>query len=472
VKALPVLPRLVTVAVLLLGLWAVTPAAAAPGVVRLEVAIGKSQVIDLTEPFTRASVTNPSIADVFAVTPSQILINGKAIGVTSLVVFYPTSTLFFDLVVQIDTTLLSERIRELSPGGDIQVTPAQDALIISGRAPSEQMMAGIAEVAALFAPKGKVINLLSVADAKPPQVLLQVQVAEVARTALRELGFSIRALGQTLQGGTFPGTPFTAPIGSLGVVTAAASAVGRGTGGATAGGPDFLFSAADFFISSGRRDYAGIVRALAERNLARTLAKPNLVTQSGKEAKFLSGGEFPIPVAQELGRVTVEFKEFGVLLTFTPVVDGDLINLKVSPEVSSLDFTQGLSFAGFRIPAVLKNEASTTIKLKDGESFAIAGLIKNEVRQTVGKIPLLGDIPILGALFRSTRFQHDETELLFLVTVKLVQPTATGTAGVPDPRKMMELREDEKKDLTLIPGIPGVGEVVDRPLGSSNLERK
>jgi pilus assembly protein CpaC len=465
------LRRLLTLALLLVGTWTATPAVAAPGVVRLEVSIGKSQVIDLKEAFTRASVTNPLIADVFAVTPTQILINGKAIGVTSLVVFYPTRTLFFDLVVQIDTTLLSERIRELSPGGDIQITPAQDSLILSGRASSEQMVAGIAEVAALFAPKGKVINLLSVTDAKPPQVLLQVQVAEIARTALRELGFSIRALGQTLQGGMFPGTPFTAPLGALGVVSGSGSPVGRGTDSAL-GGPDFLFSAADFFISSGRRDYAGIVRALAERNLARTLAKPNLVTQSGKEAKFLSGGEFPIPVAQELGRVTVEFKEFGILLTFTPVVDGEFINLKVQPEVSSLDFTQGLAFAGFRIPALLKNEASTNVKLKDGESFAIAGLIKNQVRQTVGKIPLLGDIPILGTLFRSTRFQHDETELLFLVTVKLVQPPPTGTAGVPDPRKLLELREDEKKDLTLIPGIPGIGEVVDRPLGSSNLERK
>jgi pilus assembly protein CpaC len=457
-------------AVMLAGVWSTPSPAAAQGVVRLEVSIGKSQVIDLKEAFTRASVTNPAIADVFAVTPTQILVNGKAVGVTSLVVFYPAKTLFFDLVVQIDTTLLSERIRELSPGGDIQITPAQDALIISGKAASEQMVAGIAEVAALFTPKGKVINLLSVTDAKAPQVLLQVQVAEVARTALKELGFSIRALGRTLQGATFPGGPFTAPIGVLGAVSGSSSPVGRGTANDTAGGPDFLFSAADFFISSGQRDYAGIVRALSDRNLARTLAKPNLVTQSGKEAKFLSGGEFPIPVAQELGRVTVEFKEFGILLTFTPVVEGDTINLRVRPEVSSLDFSQGLSFAGFRIPALLKNEANTTIKLKDGESFAVAGLIKNEVRQAVGKIPLLGDIPILGVLFRSTRFQHNETELLFLVTVKLVQAPPPGSASVPDPRKLLELRETEKKDLTLIPGIPGVGEVVERPLGSSNLE--
>ena len=208
--------------------------------------------------------------------------------------------------------------------------------------------------------------------------------------------------------------------------------------------------------------------ALADRNVLRTLAKPNLVTQSGKEAKFISGGEFPFPIAQDNNTITVQFKEFGVGLIFLPVVqDGENINLKIRPEVSSLDFSQGLVSAGFSIPVIRKNEAATTINLKDGESFAIAGLINNEVRQAVAKIPVLGDIPILGALFRSTRFQNNETELLFLVTVKLVKPDAPGT-GV-DARRLMDLREEEKKDFTLVPEIPGVGEVVDRPFGKSNL---
>lgn len=456
---------------LLSGGYHSTPAGA-QGVVRLDVAIGKSQVIELKEPFTRASVTNPNIADVFVITPNQILINGKAVGVTSLVVFYPGKTLFFDLVVQIDMALLTERLREIAPRDEIQVTPAQDAIIISGKVSNEHLIAGVAEVAALFAPKGKVVNLLSVIDVKPQQVLLQVHVAEVAREALRELGFSVRALGSRVQGGTFPGNPFTAPLGVLGVVTAPGEATGRGVPDTAAGGPDFLFSAADFFISSGRRDYAGIVRALSERNLARTLAKPNLVTQSGKEAKFLSGGEFPIPVGQDFGRITIQFKEFGILLAFTPIVEGETITLKVKPEVSSLDFQRGLEFSGFRVPSILKNEASTTISLRDGESFAIAGLIKNEVRQAVAKIPILGDIPILGTLFRSTRFQHNETELLFLVTAKLVQAPPVGSPSVPDPGKLMELREDEKKEFTLVPGIPGVGEVVEHPLGKSNLPAK
>ena len=440
------------------------------GMIRIDVTLGKSQVVQLKEAFTRVSVTNPNIADVFVITPNQILINGKASGVTSLVVFYPSRTMFFDVVVQSDLALLAERLKQIAPREEIQVQPAPDAIILKGTVANEHMIAGAVEIASMFAPKGRVVNLLSVAEVNPQQVMLQVHVAEVAREALRELGFSIRALGSVIQGGSFPGVPFFPPLGSLGAVTPSGSAVGRSS-------PDFLFTSpqggSGFFLSSGKRDYAGLVQALAERSLLRTLAKPNLVTQSGKEAKFLSGGEFPFPVAQQNNAITIEFKEFGVGLLFTPViVDGVTVNLKVRPEVSSLDFSQGLQVSGFSIPVIRKNEAFTNVTLKDGESFAIAGLINNEVRQTVAKIPVMGDIPILGALFRSTRFQNNETELLFLVTVKLVKAGPSGSASVPDPTRLMELRREERKEFTLTPGFPGVGEVVDRPFGQSNLPAK
>ena len=436
------------------------------GVVRLEVVIGKSQVVQLKEPFTRVSVTNPGIADVFVVTPNQILVSGKAVGTTSLIVFYPRSTVFFDLLVQTDLTLLRERLKHVAPKDEIDVQAAQDSLILTGTSTSEQVMVGAIEVASVFAPKGKVISLLSVTDVKPQQVLLQVHVAEATRQALKELGFSVRALGDTLQGGATPGNAFFPGLGSLGAVAARGLsdyAVGKNT-------PDFAFPGSNFFLSSGRRDYAGLVRALAEKDLFRTLAKPNLITQSGKEAKFLSGGEFPYPVAQENNRTTIEFKEFGVGLLFTPVVvDGETITLKIRPEVSSLDFSQGLVTNGFAIPVIRKNQAATNISLKDGETFAIAGLINTEVRQAVAKIPLLGDIPILGALFRSSRFVNNETELLFLVTVKLVKPEPVGSPAVPEAAKMLELRPKEKSEFTLLPGIPGIGEVIDRPFGQSDL---
>jgi len=454
---------LATLVLTLLALGATAARAADPALLRLEVTIGKSQVLNLQEPFARVSVTNPAIADVFVVTPNQILINGKAVGTTSLVVFYPTKTVFFDVLVQTDLALLRERLRDVAPRDAIQVHAAQDAIILEGNVSSERTTAGAIEVAGVFAPKGKVISLLSLTDVKPQQVLLQVHVAEIARAALRELGFSARALGQAFQGAAFPGNPFSLPIGTLGPVAA------NGLFGQAS--PDFQFSGSSFFLSSGRRDYAGVVRALADRNVLRTLAKPNLVTQSGKEAKFLSGGEFPFPVAQSNNTISIEFKEFGIGLVFLPVVvDGETINLRVRPEVSSLDFSQGLQSAGFNIPVIRKNEAATTVNLKDGESFAIAGLVNNEVRQAVAKIPILGDIPILGALFRSTRFQNNETELLFLVTVKLVKADPPGSG--PDPRRLMDLRPEEKKDFTLVPGIPGVGDIVTQPFGQSSMPAK
>lgn len=434
-----------------------TAKAAGPGLVRIDVTIGKSQVIAVKEPFDRVSVTDPNIADVFVVKPSQILINGKTVGVTSLVVFYPQKTQFFDLVVQTDLDLLRERLKKVAPRDKIEVHPAQEAVLLQGTVSSEEMIAGAADLASVFSPKGRVINLLTVSDVRPQEVMLQVQVAEVARASLRELGFSFRLLGDAFQGGAFPGTPFFPALGLVSDPQA----------------PDLAFSdLANLFFASDDRDFAGIVRALAERDLLRMLAKPNLVTESGKEASFLSGGEFPFPVAQEATEsITIQFKPFGVRLIFLPVVaDGNRIHLRVEPEVSSLDFSQGLVSAGFQVPVLRKNAASTTVNLKDGESFAIAGLINNEVRQSVGKIPLLGDIPILGALFRSTRFQNNETELLFIVTVKLVQASPPGSPTVPDPSKLLEPTEEEKTEFTLVPGIPGVGEVMEHPFGKSRVQ--
>jgi pilus assembly protein CpaC len=435
--------------------------------VRIDVTIGKSQVIELKEPFTRVSVTNPNIADVFVVTPTQMLVSGKAVGVTSLIVFHPARTMFFDLVVQTDLGLLKERLKEVTPRDEIQVQAAQDAIVLSGFVSNEHMIGAAQEVAAAFVPKGRVINLLAVAPVKTPQIMLQVHVAEASREALRELGFSIRAMGTAFQGAAFPGNPFAPALGTLGEAIVGGRALPQGFREPT---PDISLQNSSFFLSSGARDYAGVVRALAERGLVRTLAKPNLVTESGKEAKFISGGEIPVPISEGINGVTISWKEFGVGVVFTPVVaDGETINLKIRPVVSSLDPTVGIRSASIEIPGLRKNEAFTNINVKDGESFAIAGLINNEVRQTVSKIPVLGDIPIIGALFRSTAFRNRETELLFLVTVKQVRSLPPGSPAVPDPNQLMEMRPGEKKEFTLVPGVPGVGEIVDRPFGTSNL---
>ncbi len=459
-------PGRVILSALVIGCW-VSAAAAEQGLVRIDVTIGKSQVIEVKERFDRVSVTDPNIADVFVITPNQILINGKAVGVTSLVVFYPQKTLFFDLVVQTDIALLQERLKQIAPRDEIEVRQAQNAIILHGAVTSDNLVSSAGEVASVFTPKGKVVNLLTVRDVKPQEVMIQVQVAEVLRTALRELGFSARLLGSTFQGAFFPGAAFFPPLGLIG-------AAGNVVDTPTIQSPEMQFTdLANLFFASPDRDFAGLVRAMAERDLLRVLAKPNLVTQSGKKASFLSGGEFPFPVSQggaTAGAITIEFKPFGVSLNFLPVVvDGSRINLAIEPEVSSLDFAQGLVSAGFQVPSIRKSTASTTVNLRDGESFAIAGLINNEIRQAVAKIPFLGDIPILGALFRSVRFKNNESELLFLVTVKLVKGVPPGDPRLPDPTKLMEMTEEEKSEFTLLPGIPGVGEVVERPLGRSDL---
>jgi pilus assembly protein CpaC len=427
--------------------------------VRIDVKIGKSPLIEVKEAFDRVSVTDPTIADVFVISPNQILISGKTVGVTSLVLFYPRKTLFFDLVVQNDLALLRERLKQIAPRDGIEVYPARNAIVLQGAVSSEELITASAELAAVFSPDGKVVNLLILRDVKPQQVLIQVTVAEVARRALKELGFSWRLLGSAFQGGAFPGTPFFPPLGLL----------------SEAGNPDLEFTElTNLFFASPSRDYGGLVRAIAERDLFRVLAKPNLITESGTEASFLSGGEFPYPVVQSnSGAISVVFKPFGVGLIFLPVVlDDGTINLRVEPEISTLDFANSVVSAGTEVPTIRKNSAFTTLNLRDGESFAIAGLINNSVRQTVSKIPLLGDIPILGALFRSTQFQNDETELLFLVTVKLVKPFPPGSPATPDPTEILELRPEEKEEFTLVPGIPGVGEVVKHPFGTSNLNRQ
>jgi pilus assembly protein CpaC len=452
--------------ILLVAILALPFYAAAQGLVRIDVTIGKSQIIELKDPFTRVSVTNPSIADVFVVTPTQILVNGKAVGVTSLVVFYPGRTMFFDLAVQTDLGLLRERLKEIAPQDDITVQPLQDAIVLSGTVSSQRLVGGAQEVAAAFAPRGRIVNLLTVAPIKTPQVMLQVHVAQASREALRELGFSIQALGRVFTGAAFsslvPGSGGFAPGFFGGTSTV--------TGPARFESPQFNLSDATFFLSSAQRDYAGIVRALSDRGLVRTLAKPNLVTESGREARFLSGGEFPYPVAQGNGAVSVEWKPFGVGLVFTPVIlDGETISLEVRPEVSTLDFSREIQGAGVVLPVVRKDEAFTHINLKDGESFAIAGLINEDVTKRVSKIPVLGDIPIIGALFRTTRFSSEERELLFLVTVKQVRGGPPGSPSVPDPLKLMEQRPEENKEFTLVPGIPGVGELIQRPFGESNL---
>jgi len=389
----------------------------APSVPRIVLTAGRSTVLMTEFEVTRIAVTSPAVADAVVVQPREVLIDGKSPGTVSLVVWGAAERRQFDVVVNPAVSTLEQRLQSLFPGEDIQVSENEDAIILSGRASSNTISLRAAEIAAASASKAKVVNLLQLpGGSESQQVLLQVRFAEVSRRALMELGVSF----------------FTGNSGYKDVVArtttqqfAAPNYVDR-IGPPPAYNPtsegkltfsDFL----NLFFFSTKYDIGAAVRALESKGLFQSLAEPNLIAYNGQEASFLAGGEIPIPVVQGLSNaVTIQFKEYGIRLNFRPTIAGDTIRLKVRPEVSTLDFPNGIVLSGFRIPALATRRAETDVELRDGQHLAIAGLLDNTMLKNVTKIPLLGDIPILGTFFRSSDSQQQRTELLVVVTPRLV----------------------------------------------------
>jgi pilus assembly protein CpaC len=385
---------------------------------RLDLGVGKSKVLDTPMPIKRASLANPEIADTVVLSPTQIYLTGKTVGVTSLTLWQDNGKMFatFDVVVSPDLTRLKENLyRTLPDEQGIQVTANHEHVTLSGTVSNTMNLTRALGIAEAYAPK-KVTNLLQVGGVQ--QVMLEVRVAEMNRELIRRLGvnlgavardgFGVTALNQltTLLGGgsvTGAGGAFSSSSALAQDVTSGInSAIGFRTGSIT---------------------WTGYIDALKEQNIVKVLAKPTLVALSGQEAAFLAGGEFPIPVPQAFGVLSIQFKKFGVGLTFSPtVLSNRHINITVAPEVSELDFSNALRIQGFTIPAITTRRASTVIELADGQSFAIGGLLRDNLRESVKKFPVLGDIPILGALFRSSSFQKNETELVIIVTPHLVKP--------------------------------------------------
>jgi pilus assembly protein CpaC len=341
------------------------------------------------------------------VRPREILIDGKAPGTISLIVWGGERREQYDLVIEQPIAALEQQLRQLFPGEPITVTVNADAIVLSGRASSTAVMLRAAEVARAAAPKANVLNMLQVPGASDSQqVMLQVRFAEVNRRALTELGTSF----------------FTGPSGYK-------NWVGRSTTQQFPA-PDFdndegglVF--ADFlnlFLFNTKYNAGTLIKALKSNGYFQSLAEPNLIAYNGQEASFLAGGEFPVPIVQgATGTVSILFKEFGVRLNFKPTIAGDLIRLHVRPEVSSLDFNNGIVLEGFRIPALTTRRAETEVELRDGQSFAIAGLIDNEAQTDVAALPLLSQIPIIGHLFKSKAERKERTELLVLITPRLVR---------------------------------------------------
>jgi pilus assembly protein CpaC len=401
---------------------------------QLDVPVNKSQVLRVDRAYSKALIGNPDIADIVPITSTSVYVLGKKTGTTSLTLYDRSNRLIavVDVVVGPDVTTLKRQLSELMPGSPIAARMSNDSVVLEGVVSNAVMADRAVQIAETYAP-GKVVNLLSLGSAQ--QVMLEVRFAEVKRSALSQIGvnWDIMSDGGRLQGISGGGSSLTAdPTTGLGVLKHGAITDSFG-----------IISRA--FRAFGE-NFNVTLDALERRGAVTTLAEPTLVALSGETASFLAGGEFPVPVVQNGGggsgansgnsvAFTVEWKPFGVSLAFTPTVLGDgVINMVVAPEVSSIDPTASIVINNLTIPGLQTRRAKTVIELRDGESFALAGLIRKDFQDTIRQVPLLGSIPIIGALFRSTGFQHEQTELVIIVTPRLVRPVPAGALKAPTDR--------------------------------------
>lgn len=400
----------------------------------LHILVGHSLLITSPTRIKRISLADPKIADATVVSPYQVLVNGKAPGGVSLIIWDESGqNQNFEVSVDIDIMGITQKIHEVFPGEPVQIETSGNVVMLSGRVSSEEVANKIQEVVKNVTPN--VTSLMQVPPSPPAaQVSLQIEFADVNRTAMTQLGANfLRNFGSNM-----PLSVTTQQFAPPGITTTQSVATNGSTSTTTTSGNQFsLSNLLNIAIFRPDINLAVFIEALQNQNVLEILAEPNLITESGKEASFLAGGQFPYPVPQNTGAagfstITIQFKEYGVRLSFTPTVLPDgTIHLKLAPEVSSLDYTNAVTLNGFTIPAVAVNHATAEIDLKDGQSFAIAGLLDNRVTSQLEKIPGIGDIPILGKLFQSWSQTKSKNELLIVATPHVVRPIA---AGEPTPQ--------------------------------------
>ena len=403
------------------------PQAQAPqGSAPLRVMVGKSLLINTTERLKRIALTDDSIASGRVITPTQILIHGRAPGEISLLIWDELErSRSFDLRVDVDVSACAEEEHRVFPDEQISVTPSRSAIVLSGHVSSEDVAKRAADLASAYSPK--VVNVLTFGPVGAQEVLLQVKFAEVDRSAITQLGVNFLSTGAA----NTIGTSTTGQFGGFGPQSLTVSKGPNGSTTTTNG--ETLNNVLNLFLFRPDINFGAVIQALQTKNLLQILAEPNLIAVNGKEASFLAGGQFPFPVVQPgngFTAVTISFKEFGVRLQFTPVItpNGN-IHLRVAPEVSTLDFANALTISGFTVPALSTRKAETEFELQDGQSFVIAGLMDNRVTDIYNKIPGLGDIPVLGNFFRSKSLQKSNSELMVLCTVKRISPSNEPVEG-------------------------------------------
>ena len=401
---------------------------------RVTVTVGKSEDVHTDQNFTDITVGDPDVADVNPLTDHALSILGKKIGTTRVTVYGPDKKAvgIFDVEVSYDVSRLSAEIARFT-GGGIKVSSIDGRIMLSGTSPDAVSLDKAVTIARQFAPD--VINTVDVTQ--PQQVMLEVRFVEADRQASRELGVQWNVFGSRVLanvGNQVPASqlPITAPGGSFqqpGVsvggpnIAAAAETISPVVAaGLLSGASPFGFLVGRLIGGSNPLDVE--LNALEQKGLVRSLAQPNLVALSGDTASFLAGGEYPIPVPGTLGQVTIEYKKYGVGLAFTPTVRNDgQINLVIKPNVSQLDPAHSVSIAGgINVPALIVREASTTVELRDGQSFMLGGLLQNQSQTNQDQLPWLGDVPVLGALFRSAAYQKNESDLVIIVTPHVVRP--------------------------------------------------
>jgi pilus assembly protein CpaC len=401
----------------------------------LDVPMNRAVVVESDVPFAELSIANPGIADISSLSDRTIYVLGKSPGLTTLTLLDASGQLItnVDVRVSADISEFKERLRQILPGEKIEVRTANDGIVMSGIVSSSSRLQRALDLAERYAPE-RVSNLMSVGGIQ--QVMLKVRFAEMQRNVSKSLSSSL-AINKS--------------VGGLGVNAGSGSNVTSGGIGTALGGnvpaTNTNNGAILFGFNAGSTQVGILLEALETKGVVRTLAEPNLVALSGQEAKFLAGGEYPVPVSQDNGAITVEYKPFGVELNFIPrVVDKDLINLELEAAVSAIDPTNSFTTnGGLSIDAFSRRETSTTVELRDGESFAIAGLLQDDFTDDNSQLPWIGDVPVLGALFRSASYQRSQTELVIIITAHLVTPTRGDVLSLPTDR----IKPPSEKDLFL-----------------------
>ncbi len=448
--------------------------------VMVTVPVGKAEDVRTDTSFVDVVVGDPEVADVNPLTDRSLSILGKKIGTTRVSVYTEGKKLvgIFDVEVSYDITRLSNELRRRFPGSRIQASTVNGRIMLSGEVVDATTLDKAVTIARQFGPD--IINSVSVMS--PQQVLLEVRFIEISRTAGRELGVqwnrfggsSITNIGNRVNAGDLP-----VSASSIATETAA---------GLISGSSPFGFLVGRIVASGVSTDV--LINALEQKGVARSLAEPNLVALSGDTASFLAGGEYPIPVSGSFGQVSVDYKKYGVGLAFTPtVLSHGLINMKIEPEVSQIDTTHTVAVSnGISVPALIGRRASTTVELRDGQSFVIGGLLQSDNKNQLEQLPWLGSVPVLGALFSSKSFQKNETDLAIIVTPHLVRPARPGdeikvpTDDTLPPNDVdffllgkTEVRREEARALTPVTARiaiagdrPFTGHMLDMPKGESN----